>query len=186
MKALDYWVDIKGFEGKNAVSFCGKIRSLDKVAMAGSRGMVLYKGKILKPRFDKDGYLRVGLNNNKKKIMKRVHRLVAEVFIPNLNNYPQVNHKNGIKSDNRIENLEWCSCLHNVRHALESGLCYSRVGENNNMSKLSKDQVVKIKKELLQHFRYDDIAKKYNVHKRTIWRIKTKRSWKYAEAEGVV
>ena len=68
--------------------------------------------KILKGGYSHNGYKIVCLKGK----MFRVHRLVAEVFIPNLNNYPQVNHKNEIKTDNRVENLEWCSSSYNINY----------------------------------------------------------------------
>lgn len=68
---------------------------------------------------NKDGYLCVGLVKNKKQKTKRVNRLVAETFIPNINNLPQVNHKNGIKTDNRVENLEWISASGNTKHTYD-------------------------------------------------------------------
>ena len=77
---------------------------------------------------DKDGYLLVILSQNNIKRTLKVHRLVAQAFIPNPNNLPQVNHKNGIKSDNRVENLEWCTYSENTLHAYATGLEKPRIG----------------------------------------------------------
>lgn len=72
------------------------------------------KKKLLKPKPARDGYLQVGLYTNGRKTRKYVHRLVAEAFIPNLKNSPQVNHKDEVKTNNCVENLEWCDAKYNL------------------------------------------------------------------------
>ena len=107
----EIWKDIPEYEGLYQVSNLGNIKSLEK-----SKGWCKIKEKTLKLRIDKDGYYRVILSKNSKPKMFLVHRLVAQAFIPNPNNLPEINHKNEIKTDNRVENLEWCTQLYNLHY----------------------------------------------------------------------
>ena len=83
----------------------------------------LRNGKTLRPATDKDGYLIVTVSLKSKRKTMKVHRLVAMAFLDNPDNKPTVNHKNGIKDDNRIENLEWATHKEQKIHAINSGLC---------------------------------------------------------------
>lgn len=112
----EIWRDVKGYEGLYQVSSLGNVRSLDRYK-ENNRGRYLQKGRILRKSYDKDGYSMVGLYKNGKSCSKKVHRLVAQTFIPNPKNKPTVNHKNGIRDDDRVSNLEWATMSENQLHA---------------------------------------------------------------------
>ena len=118
---------INGFEGY-CVDADGHIYSLNYKRT----GCV----KKLKQKRDKDGYLLVNLFNNGKICTKKSHRLVAEAFILNSKNLPEVNHKNGNKADNRVSNLEWVTRKENAIHMYNTGLCKKRFGKDNACSKV--------------------------------------------------
>ena len=109
----EIWEAIKGYEGKYEVSNLGRVKSLS------------YRNKkeerCLKPRNAGSGYPMVGLWNEEGCERKYVHKLVAEAFIPNPNGYKEINHINETKSDNRAENLEWCTHAYNVNYGSRNG-----------------------------------------------------------------
>lgn len=98
-----------------------------------------YRIRKIKGRPNHDGYLHVALCKNKKIINKQIHRLVAEAFIPNPENKPEVNHKNGIKTDNCVENLEWVTRRENIAHSFrclgQKPIMLGKFGANHNRSK---------------------------------------------------
>ena len=110
MNNEEIWKDIIGYEGLYQVSSLGRVRSLDRY----DERNCFRKGKVLSPGIKPDGYLVVVLSCNGKHKTIKVHRLVAQAFIPNPDGLPQVNHKNEDKSNNRVENLEWCDAKYNI------------------------------------------------------------------------
>ncbi len=122
---MENWRDIKGYEGKYQVSDLGRVRSLDvevtQKVVGGKLVNRVYKGCILKQSI-RNNYLSVNLKDKGTKKHMSVHRMVSEAFIENPHNKPLVNHKNGVKSDNRMSNLEWCTSKENSQHALKNGL----------------------------------------------------------------
>lgn len=110
--AEEIWRDIPNFEGHYQVSNLGRIKSL----YFRNRMATIYKEKILKPLNSK-GYLRVRLHECKAKNLYSIHRLAAQAFIPNPENKPCVNHKDGNKTNNCVDNLEWCTYSENELHS---------------------------------------------------------------------
>jgi len=168
---MEIWKDVKGYEGIYQISNLGRLKVKLKFRKCRS-----YNEKTLNPSKDKDGYLRTALTKNGKKQMKIMHRLVAETFLENNLNYPVVNHINGIKDDNRVENLEWCSVLQNNIHAIKSGLKKSKKGENHHMCKLSSKDVLDIKENKYNLFQRQ-LALKYNISQTQISRILNNKRW---------
>lgn len=112
----EIWRDVKDFNGYQ-VSNKGRVKSVDRLIVAGGQTRAV-KGLILKLSKDKDGYNTICLKMGAKSYLKKVHRLVAEAFIPNPNKYPCIDHKNGIRNDNCIENLRWCTVKMNSNYEL--------------------------------------------------------------------
>ena len=114
------WKAVEGYEGIYEVSNLGRVRSVDHLARhvsrTGTEFTVTYKGRIRKPYTDKDGRQRVMFKKDGKHVAMKVHRLVAEAFIPNPDNLPYINHKDENPSNNRADNLEWCTHEYNVRY----------------------------------------------------------------------
>lgn len=127
----EIWKSVVGYEGLYEVSSLGNLKSLDRVK--GMYGQLKnYKGRDLKPNSNK-GYLKQILHKDGERKYAQVHRLVAIAFLPNPENKQEVNHKNGIKTDNRVDNLEWVTTSENQKHAYISGLASSRLGESNSL-----------------------------------------------------
>ena len=131
----EVWKDIKDCVGIYQISTYGRVKILERVLSTPYGGTYIQKEKI-KAIHEVIGYMQVALSVNKKHTCFKVHRLVADAFIPNHENKPQVNHKNGIKTDNRVGNLEWCTVSENHLHAYGTGLREPHSGSFHQNSKL--------------------------------------------------
>ena len=119
------WRDIEGYEGYYQVSNFGRVKSLDRI-QTQKRGNKYYnrkyKSQIIKSYLTHKGYCAIGVTKNNKHKNFAVHRLVAKAFIPNPKNKPQVNHIDGNKENNRVDNLEWNTGSENLKHAYKNKL----------------------------------------------------------------
>lgn len=161
--ADEIWRDVVGYEGLYKVSSYGRVKSL--------RGR---KEKLLTIDTDNACYAKVLLSRNGQGKTLLVHRLVAVAFIPNVYNKPQVNHKNGNKFDNRVENLEWSTCRENTQHAYNMGLAKALRGADNENAKLTSEQISEIRSACIigdKNLGLRNLAKKFKVSEHTIYRI---------------
>jgi hypothetical protein len=118
----EVWIDISGYEGLYQVSNLGRVKSCEKMIFHFRGGLRKLKEKIRKPVTDNYGYIVIDLYKEGKGKLYKVHRLVGVAFIPNEEDKKFINHKNGIKNDNNVNNLEWCTHSENQIHAFKNGL----------------------------------------------------------------
>lgn len=113
---MEIWKDVPGYSGMYQVSNTGKIKSLSRLKRGRGKSMFVTPERILSGIRNKYGYLEVILHDGSTIKHHTIHRLVATAFIPNPESLPQINHKNEIKNDNRVENLEWCDAKYNMNY----------------------------------------------------------------------
>ena len=185
------WTEIKEVSGYQVSSF-GRVRSMDRVLPFTSRtGDITskkYKGKILNTYVDKKGYEIARFGRGSKRY--KIHRLVAKAYLPpptqelinsctNPMNGVEVNHKDGIKTNNHVNNLEWCNGKSNAVHASELGLYHQPIGTKNSRAKLDEYEVLEIRARRTAGEDVDSLSSEYQVTTSTIYKICTKESWSH-------
>lgn len=173
------WRPVKGYKGLYEVSNYGQVRSVPRAYITKLGVKRFLKSTVLKPSLDGGGYPKVNLYKKGKVKNIAVHRLVAIVFIPRIKGKNIVNHKNGIKTDNRVENLEWVTDSENKIHALNLGLTKLR-GSDNHLAKVNELQVLEICNLLdttdLTHL---EIGNKFGISPNIVNMINTGTTWNH-------
>ena len=182
----EIWKDIKGFEGRYQVSNLGRVRSLDMTYMSSNQYSsteefnVTKKGRILKPVMNVWGYYRVNLANHGKTKIRPIHRLVAETFLPNPNNYKCVNHKDENKLNNTVffkhdgsidvvrSNLEWCTFKYNDNYGTRN----KRITEKVNRQRMKPVMQLDLNNNIINTFESICQASAYTgLSRRAIWSV---------------
>lgn len=156
------WRHVKGLEDRYLINKDGLIKSL--VNGGYRRGYIM-----------PIGYRAVTIDGK----MRYVHRLLAEAFIPNPDGKPNINHKDGIKANNSLDNLEWCTHSENMKHAYRIGLNKSPIGPGMNgpAAKLTDEKVLDIRRRIAEGAKQQDLADEYGVAKGTIGFIARRETW---------
>lgn len=110
---IEEWKPVLGYEGIYEVSNLGRVKSLGRMIRGNGNSMYWHKERIMQPQSNRKGYHNIILSKDGTGKTCTLHRIVASAFIPNPNNYPEINHINENKKDNRVTNLEWCTSAHN-------------------------------------------------------------------------
>ena len=174
---IEVWSPIKGYEGYYEVSNLGRVKSISRPARItlrnGTPSVRRHIGRILKGCPDQDGYYGVYLSKIKARRVK-IAKLVALHFVDNPNNFPVVNHLDGIKTNDIFTNLEWCTFEQNREHAIRTGLINMK-GENNVSVKLKIDDILYIRK---SGKNAKIISKEFNICEEHARKIIKGRVWK--------
>lgn len=176
---LEQWRDIGGYEGSYQISDLGRVKSLSRIIWNGQPKLPRrLRERILRPIKSNTGYLNVKLCSGGFTSTMQIHQIVAATFIPNPNNKSQVNHRNGVKTDNRATNLEWHSALENTNHA-RSVLGYDNSKELNGQAKLTQDQILQIRHMYMTgEYLQREIGEIFGIHQAHVSRIILGKLWR--------
>lgn len=164
------WEDVENYEGLYQVSKNGLVRSLDRINLRNNQIAIHQKGKMLNASIGKNGYLVVSLWKNGEGKSHYVHRLVAKAFLPNKYNLPEVNHKDEIKLNNNVNNLEWCNRIYNNNYATRNKRLSKSLTNNEKTSK--KIAQYSIDNQLLKVWSSSrEIERALHIPNMAIWRV---------------
>lgn len=177
---METWRDIKGYEGYYQVSNLGNIKTLDREVYDSKRHLFrFYKEKVMKTALCRKGYKRIQFKVGGVYKSYAVHRLVAEAFIPNPFNLPEVNHKDSNRENNAEHNLEWLTHSENQKHSYRQGK-RNHKGENHPQAKLALASVLEIRERYSSGlFTMPFLASEYGVSAYAINNIVHYRTWKH-------
>lgn len=173
----EQWKEIQGFENEYLISNYGRIKSKTRVYHCGTNHSVqkTIEEHILHVFFRKDKYVGVTLKKNGKSFSREIHRLVAEAFIPNQEKKEQINHKDGDKHNNKVDNLEWITRSENALHS------YFKLGNIKYKRNFSEQEIKEIKGLYLQGQSKNQLAKQYFCSRTTIKRIIENKSYQHVK-----
>lgn len=182
MSDLEDWRPVADWEGLYEVSDKGRVRGLERV-MKTKQGQRKYQAKLFTPGRSGNGYLVVSLSNESagRKVKAHIHSLVAQAFIGPQRRGLDVNHIDGNKHNNRIENLEYTTRSRNIKHAVEIGLRRVLRGVETGQAKLDEDKVRQIRKRLSEGVVQRAIAREFGVSRGPIDSINRGLTWKHVK-----
>jgi hypothetical protein len=184
---IEEWKPVKGFEFYYEISNQGRLKKLPRMKYGRNKhGQFSFMmPERITTGYDSDGYRWYELyDTDNKRHCKKIHRLVAEAFLLNPDNKPEVNHRNGIKHDNVVINLEWTTTKENIRHAWDIGLNTSKRGEEHSQSVLTTEEVIEIRELKDGGYTYKELAKLFDCHADTVRKVVKGILWSHVE-EGL-